>query len=397
MGDKKQKSGSSGLKDKAGNKKDAKKQTDGDISGDKQEVSDIQMYVSPMQATFHDHPAMPVSQSGTDAERDACAGILGTGQLQNAAAEYPTGDDYGEGCNNMFDETNVTSRRRKLQANTLDPESQFVDEQNHDDSDTDSVHSLPRSSVPYTELPSNPTIKDMMNLMLNQHTETSSMLNKIDQRLNEYEKSLEFAHAKTLDNEKQIKILKTENIELHKLIGDMSAKLDSVQQEVSSVKGRQDAAERHSREWCMRVYGVSEPPNENTRLILAKLMVKHKLAGFKSVEHASQSIEHCHRLGPVTTGKHRAIIAHIFSRPVRNLILKDARPVNNDKTTPVYFAADMIKSDHALKIKAKHQMKTAYENGKKVTFRKGELIIDSVVVPIDENPPMEDTDENENN
>ena len=45
-------------------------------------------------------------------------------------------------------------------------------------------------------------------------------------------------------------------------------------------------------------------------------------------------------------GKPRAIIANLYSRPLRNQLLRDARPLNTDTDIPVYFAEDMIKSDH---------------------------------------------------
>ena len=64
-----------------------------------------------------------------------------------------------------------------------------------------------------------------------------------------------------------------------------------------------------------------------------------------------------------------------------NLILKDAWELNND--TGIYIAVDMIKADHILKMKARAQMKHAHDKGDKVSFNKGNLIINSMVVPIE--------------
>ena len=75
---------------------------------------------------------------------------------------------------------------------------------------------------------------------------------------------------------------------------------------------------------------------------------------------ASKIIEHCHRIGPYSKEKTRALIANLYSRPVRNQLLKDARELNNGDTG-IYIAADMIWSDHILKIKARAQMKRVHD------------------------------------
>ena len=49
---------------------------------------------------------------------------------------------------------------------------------------------------------------------------------------------------------------------------------------------------------------------------------------------------------------------------MRNVILKDARAVNNSDLD-IYIVEDMIKADHLLKIQARDQMKKAYQDGKK--------------------------------
>ena len=118
-------------------------------------------------------------------------------------------------------------------------------------------------------------------------------------------------------------------------------------------------------------------------MVLSRLIANHKLAGLDTIERASQAIEHCHRLGPKTSGKRRVLITNIFSHPLRNLLIKEARPINNDTTTPIYIAEDMTKKDHELKLLARAQMREAYANGHKVSFRKGKLFIDAKEVPIE--------------
>ena len=79
-----------------------------------------------------------------------------------------------------------------------------------------------------------------------------------------------------------------------------------------------------------------------SRRVLCNLIAEHSLAGLNTPAKASQAIEHCHRLGNTQPGKHRPIIANMFSRPLHNVLFKSAKAVNNDQS-PIYFAEDMIK------------------------------------------------------
>ena len=49
----------------------------------------------------------------------------------------------------------------------------------------------------------------------------------------------------------------------------------------------------------------------------------------------------------------------------------------------IYFAEDMRKDDHELKLKVRAQMKAAHDAGRRVCFRRGKLIIDSWVTAIE--------------
>ena len=232
-------------------------------------------------------------------------------------------------------------------------------------------------------IPDNPTIKDLLSIIVSNRAETSTTLSNISTRLHDFEGSLEMAHSRASKNEGDIKALSKENQDLKKTVHTLTSQLREVQNDVCVVRDRQEATERRSREWGVRIHGVPETAREDTRLVLFRLIAKHKLAGLDTIERASQAIEHCHRLGPKTSGKHRAIIANIFSRLLRNLLIKEARPINNNTTTPIYIAEDMTKRDHELKLLARAQMREAYANGHKVSFRKGKLFIDAKEVPIE--------------
>ena len=168
------------------------------------------------------------------------------------------------------------------------------------------------------------------------------------------EKSLRFVNKKVRDNETEIQKLKIEN-------------------DQRALEYRQESAERRSREWGIRVHGV--PINkingqEDTHAVLTRIVAVHKLAGLDTEELASAAIEHCHRL-PVNedrpTDKPPVIIANLYSRPLRNKLLKDAREINNSRSA-IYFPEDMTKADHQAKWQAKPQMRKVFQEGKRVIF-----------------------------
>ena len=80
--------------------------------------------------------------------------------------------------------------------------------------------------------------------------------------------------------------------------------------------------------------------------------------------------------------KHPGIIVRFFARPVRNNILKDAKRSLNRNNTGVAMVEDLTREDHALKFAARTQMKEAHAAGKRTSFYRGKLYIESREVPI---------------
>ena len=231
-------------------------------------------------------------------------------------------------------------------------------------------------------LSDNPTNKDLMTLLMNNQAETNTNFNRLTERLDDYERSLNHAHERIDDQSQDINSLRTENTDLRKIVDTLGKSLDTVSKQLQGVQDRQDRTERRSREWGIRIHGIAETPNENTRAVLSSAISDFKLAGLDTPHQAAVAIEHCHRLGAKVTGKQRVIIANMYSRPLRNKLLSDAKTVNSNKDLPIYFAEDMIKADHASKLRARNQMKEAHDRGEKVMFRRGQLIINSQVVAI---------------
>ena len=100
---------------------------------------------------------------------------------------------------------------------------------------------------------------------------------------------------------------------------------------------------------------LSETGRTHDRCCVTSLLRK-KLAGIDNVKGASKIIEHCHHIRPFQQAQTSVIIASIYSRPLRNQLLKDTRDINNDSNNDIYIAPDLTKADHLLKLKVREQM-----------------------------------------
>ena len=114
----------------------------------------------------------------------------------------------------------------------------------------------------------NPTIKDLTEVLTSTHAETTFTLCGIQTRMNDFERSLEFNYSKVEENAESIVQLRSENRVLHKTIDDLRHELVKVRTELNVIQNHQDAYERPSREWGIRVHGIQECSQEDTRVVL---------------------------------------------------------------------------------------------------------------------------------
>ena len=77
------------------------------------------------------------------------------------------------------------------------------------------------------------------------------------------------------------------------------------------------------------------------------------------------------------------IIAKFYSRPYREAVVRRAKAKKEFKDV-VKITEDLTKADMDLKRRAFPQMQKAYEEGKRVRFQKGKLIIEGQEVPIED-------------
>lgn len=133
--------------------------------------------------------------------------------------------------------------------------------------------------------------------------------------------------------------------------------------------------ERYSRDFNIRLIGVEEKDAEDC------ISIVHDYFTLLGFENASAELENAHRTGKRRDDKPRHIIAKLYSRPFKRNLLRTAKnPGTKEILNGVRIVEDFTSSDFELRKKALPLMKVAFEDGKKVRFTKGKLLIDGKAV-----------------
>ena len=168
------------------------------------------------------------------------------------------------------------------------------------------------------------TLSDLYALMVRNHREVSTQLNDFSNKISEItskveslETAVEFAQQKTIDNETEIHKLTDSINKKDSTINTLQNTIQSLNARVHQVEQNMNRHERRSREWGLRIFGVTEHENENTRDILCNILLKLNAEGINNYEEASKVIEYCHRLGPKqqyapNANRPRPIIANLI-------------------------------------------------------------------------------------
>ena len=236
----------------------------------------------------------------------------------------------------------------------------------------------------------NPSTADLMaaidQLGKSLHVEMSdskdSIINHItdvfQERFAEIEKSVEMAHGRLDDLEEQNRNLNSNLKSQNERILELENKCVEMELEALNTK-------RRSRLYNIRVYTIKEEPKENCREKLVDFIKSNGLMPGQSKEKISDSIEYVHRTGKKEKGKSRQMIARLYSREVKNLLVQAGKRKGENGSNLI--AEDFVKEDYDRRKLALPHMRQAYQNGKKVKFNKGQLIIDGKVVDINSLAP----------
>lgn len=196
----------------------------------------------------------------------------------------------------------------------------------------------------------------------------------------------------------------------HKTIEDQKEKLATQEKALSSMKLRLDSAqafstrlhnelrglkdemeeefndlERRTRSYNIRVRGVPAEKvdgRSDHRTTVAEILVQNKLIQLPEPDTV-KLMEIAHPLGKAVNGKYN-LIAKFYARPLRNVVVKAAKQHRGQMQGAEKVTEDLTKRDRDRKTRAFPQMQRAYENGQRVKFHKGKLVIDGTITEIDE-------------
>ena len=137
------------------------------------------------------------------------------------------------------------------------------------------------------------------------------------------------------------------------------------------LKKRLENLERYSRDFNIRVLGVNEDEGEDCMTIIMDFITS---LGFEDV---SAEVENAHRTGKKRDDKPRPIIAKLYSRHFKRRLFQAAKSANGKSILQgVRIVEDFTPSDFNARKKALPLMRKAYDEGRKVRFTRGKLLID---------------------
>lgn len=158
--------------------------------------------------------------------------------------------------------------------------------------------------------------------------------------------------------------LVAENAGLKTQLKQTSDRLDALQNQVLR-------NERHSRAFNIRVLGVGEVELEEGVQEDCISVVQTMLSDQFNI--TGNVIETAHRTGKRSEGQPRHIIARFYSRPVCQRVMRQARAALEG--TDRRLVDDLCAADAAEKRRLKPLIENLYANGKRPSFRNGQLFV----------------------
>lgn len=163
----------------------------------------------------------------------------------------------------------------------------------------------------------------------------------------------------------EISELKVENAKLSENYHTLEGEVKLIKKELSFQGEEIVNLQRYTREWGLRFNNVAEKNDENCIKLVESVLVKVGLPHVK--------IENAHRIGPKPEdGSPRTIAARCYSRPERKEVLYNRKKLF-DIGVPTFES--LCKFDSDMKKRFGPVMKRLYDEGKRVYFSKGTLIV----------------------
>ena len=212
-----------------------------------------------------------------------------------------------------------------------------------------------------------------------------------NEKLSALETSVNYAHKTVEDQKERVVRVEKESRTLKERLDSSHRMIKGLKDELAdfrdAVAENFNESERRSREYSIRLKGVpaaSVTPHSDHRVPVASILVKNKLVAQGITEaDVKKAMEIAHPLGKPIDGKFN-IIARFYARPYRNAVIRAAKQLGDKVEGVDRITEDLTKLDMENKRRAYPQMQAAWEDGQKVQFRKGRLVINGKTVPIDD-------------
>lgn len=124
--------------------------------------------------------------------------------------------------------------------------------------------------------------------------------------------------------------------------------------------------ERYKRRWNLKIQGLKEKDDENTRDIVIGILSKIAPQWAATMETVVDSV---HRLGRKEEGRHRQVILQFVMRNHRDAFWKMSKNCKTCKDLGILFKQDFCKADREARAAAWPKMEQARAAGKNVYFR----------------------------
>lgn len=203
---------------------------------------------------------------------------------------------------------------------------------------------------------------------------------KINQRADSLEKMI-------TTNSNSIEDLKTSlnhmYVEIQDLKNDktkIAEKIAQQQKSLITLEERIADAERYKRRWSLRLYGLSEQPNED---IKAKVLEICNAVSPESCRKGFDVIDIAHRLGKPQPGRIRAVIILFALRSVRDAVWRNAKNSEFLKQRKLRFVEDLTKEEKDKRSLLWPHVKKAREDNKKAYYIGSKAFIEGIEIKLD--------------
>lgn len=167
-------------------------------------------------------------------------------------------------------------------------------------------------------------------------------------------------------NSGEIKDCKENNKKLGEEVKQLREKNTELEKRAAEVERRAADLERYKRRWNLRLNGLKEKKEEDTRQIVADIIGKIVPRWRENMDLILDSV---HRLGPNNTERPRQIIMQFTGRHFRDELWRTTKQHQVCRDLNIRFAEDLTKEDREARRAVWPKVEQARKAGLKTSFR----------------------------